>query len=316
MQTVSPVQKLGRLRIRHMRILIAIYRNRSIRSVASHLCISPTAVSKTLAEIETLAGRKLFERTSNGMVPTDLLREIVGEIETTVSQYERLTELFESRIAGTTGDLTIAIKTISARHFLQNALPAFCEAFPNVGITMREGPISDLVEDLSQGRLDFLVTYDQPILNSAQFARLKIADGQKLVIIAGKNHRLVGDKITSFERLLDNKWCIPDRTARFHHHVERLFFKHGHALPKTAVHCSDFIIISQLVKSANYLAAAPQRSILDDRMAPAIAALDFDTGETVEPVSVTWSQNLIMRPSASQFLAYLRLWKATRPAPD
>ena len=60
------------LKLRHLRLLLAIESARTITAAAALLGVSQVAASKTLAEIESGLGSRLFERRRSGLIPTEL----------------------------------------------------------------------------------------------------------------------------------------------------------------------------------------------------------------------------------------------------
>ena len=57
---------LSRIRLRHLSCFVAVAQERTLARAAARLHLSQPAVSKTLAELEDLAGRRLVERSRAG----------------------------------------------------------------------------------------------------------------------------------------------------------------------------------------------------------------------------------------------------------
>ena len=55
------------VQLRHLRCLVAVARERHLARAAERLSLSQPAVSKTLAELEALAGTRLVERGGPGL---------------------------------------------------------------------------------------------------------------------------------------------------------------------------------------------------------------------------------------------------------
>ena len=67
-----------RLKMRHLRTLVAIAEHGSLVRAAKALSISQPAVTKTLAELEDIAGHRLFERSPKGVTLTGAGQILVG----------------------------------------------------------------------------------------------------------------------------------------------------------------------------------------------------------------------------------------------
>src|SRR3546814_12453764 len=61
-----------RLKSRHLTLLLALQRHRSLTRVAQEAGVSQPAATKTLAEIESIFGGPLFVRSRHGLQPTPL----------------------------------------------------------------------------------------------------------------------------------------------------------------------------------------------------------------------------------------------------
>ena len=89
------VETNTRLKLRQLNVLLSVMQWGSMARAADHLSVSQPVVSKTIAELESLLGVPLFDRTSQGVEPTiyasalarrstalfNDLRTSVGELE-------------------------------------------------------------------------------------------------------------------------------------------------------------------------------------------------------------------------------------------
>src|SRR5690606_19356385 len=70
--TAAAFRLMSRLKMRHLSMLKSIERHGSLTRVARETGISQPAVTKTLAEIESLFGAPLFHRSGRGLKPTEM----------------------------------------------------------------------------------------------------------------------------------------------------------------------------------------------------------------------------------------------------
>ena len=66
------------LELRHLRAVCAIAEEGSVTKAATRLGLTQPAMSAQLRTVERIIGGRLFERTTNGSVPTDLGKQVVG----------------------------------------------------------------------------------------------------------------------------------------------------------------------------------------------------------------------------------------------
>src|SRR5258708_12341395 len=67
----------GRVKLRHLKIIIAVAQSGSMAKAADSLAISHPVISKAIAELEQALGVRLFDRGSQGVEPTMYRRALV-----------------------------------------------------------------------------------------------------------------------------------------------------------------------------------------------------------------------------------------------
>src|SRR5262249_22957969 len=111
-------QQLGqRIKLRHLEVLLAVARWGSMARAAEHLAITQPVVSKTIADLEQIAGVSLLDRTRNGVEPTlygrALLRRsaaIFNDVRATMSELESLSDPANGELRiGTTEPMTAGL---------------------------------------------------------------------------------------------------------------------------------------------------------------------------------------------------------------
>lgn len=163
---VLPVHPLvARLKFRHFRVILALDELQSAAEVATKLHISPAAVSKTLAEVEAIVGMPLFERGRRGMRATQIGREMIEGATLVTAQLSRLAESLQAVREGTQGQLSIAYRTTSVQPILAQLICAFHECNPRVDVSVIDGGIMELINQVEEGELDLLFAYEDPRLD-------------------------------------------------------------------------------------------------------------------------------------------------------
>ena len=70
--SAAPIANLtsGRIKFRHLQCFLAVMQFGSVQRAADSLSITQPAVSKTIGELESILGVRLFERGRRGAAPT------------------------------------------------------------------------------------------------------------------------------------------------------------------------------------------------------------------------------------------------------
>jgi LysR family pca operon transcriptional activator len=70
----------SRFKLRHLQALVAVSRLRSVQASAHALSRTPSAVSKSVTELEAILGARLFERTRRGLLPTPAAERLLRQV--------------------------------------------------------------------------------------------------------------------------------------------------------------------------------------------------------------------------------------------
>lgn len=306
MATLAPVHALvARLKLRHLRVAVALSELGSLARVAEQFHVSPAAISKTLAEVEEVIGADLFERGRRGMHPTELGQEVIQSARFVIAQLTQMAEGVESMRAGRRGSLTIAFRTLSAQPLLAQAVCAFHEANPLVSVNVTEGAVGDLIEQLTEGHLDLLFAYQDPRFERSELLSTPVVDGQRLVIVASVQHPLLARAGIRAEDLVQQQWLLPALGSRLQHHLEASFRAHGLAPPTRGIRTSDVPMTLYVLRNAHFLAVLPAGIAAQLVGAGVAKTLRFNLASRVEPVVIVRNAVLKPRRSAAAFLDFI-----------
>lgn len=306
MPTAESVQLLlSRLKLRHLRVMLALSEMPTAAAVAERFHISAAAVSKTLAEIEDIVGMPLFERSGRGLRLTEPGREMAQHAGVMLAQLERLAESLQAVRDGSKGELRIAFRTMSVQPFLAQAMTAFHRDHPRVDISVIEGGIAELTEQLLNGSLDLLFAYDDPRLSRPALRSAAVVAAQKVVIVASPNHPLLSRRKIAARDLVMQQWCIPAAGSRMLHLLHTSFHALGVTPPTQGIRTSDVAATASLLQAGEFLAVFPERIAAQLTLAKVARVLRFELGSRVEPVAAVWNGELVPRPPARMFREFV-----------
>ena len=121
----------------------ALARLRSVTQAADELCVTPSAVSHRVKQLEQLLGTKLFGRADFSLTTEGI--EYLGHVREGLSSLERFPSASQ-----TTGrrKLRVAVTPTFARSVLMPRLRHFFEAYPEIDITLQVSiPLLDVVAE-------------------------------------------------------------------------------------------------------------------------------------------------------------------------
>jgi DNA-binding transcriptional LysR family regulator len=125
-----------------LRFFLAVRQAGSIKGGARLLKVDHSTVSRRLAALEEALDARLFERTPEGLLETDVGRAIGPLAERIELLTRELQDAANAASDSPTGPVRIAVSPLIAEHFLVPLVPELQRRFPNVGF--------DIVADISR----------------------------------------------------------------------------------------------------------------------------------------------------------------------
>jgi DNA-binding transcriptional LysR family regulator len=148
---------LSRIRLRHLSCFVVVAQERTLARAADRLHLSQPAVSKTLSELERLAGRQLVERGRAGTRLTtageQFLRYAVDVTRALESAATALTAAEPRRFP----TAQVAALPTVAGGLLAEAIARLQQRRPHAGVSVRTGTNAELLAALRAGEVDFAV---------------------------------------------------------------------------------------------------------------------------------------------------------------
>jgi len=146
---------MGVLEIKHLKMVQAIVETGNMTRAAQALCLSQSALSQQLKDIETRLGARLFHRTRKQMLLTpmgkkirDTAEEIIQSLEDTEADITRL-------VNGEAGELKVGTQCIFCYRWLPGVMKTFQEKFPKVDLLI--GRSFDAALELSTNAYDLVI---------------------------------------------------------------------------------------------------------------------------------------------------------------
>ncbi|RZT35470.1 LysR family transcriptional regulator [Cupriavidus agavae] len=129
----------------------------SLSRAARALGIAQSLVSRTVANLESEWGDRLFERTGRGMVLSEFGKRIFPEIELLLAQSTRLHDEIRNAAGVPAGTVRIGVLPSMTRRLIPTLFADLRKTAPGVRLRVIEGFSGQLDEQLDAGHLDLAV---------------------------------------------------------------------------------------------------------------------------------------------------------------
>ena len=148
--------KLSRLNLNLLVCLQALLEERNVSKAARRLCVSPSAVSKYLAQLRQMTSDPLFTRTAHGLTPTERALKIQQELAPLLDSMLEIIQPEQFSPAVCDRYFRIALPETVSHAYFKWCLPAILNKAPHVKMKIQNLTLDNL-HDLASGRLDFVL---------------------------------------------------------------------------------------------------------------------------------------------------------------
>ena len=134
--------------------IIALDTYRNFVLAAEKCFVTQPTLSMQILKLEDSLGVKLFDRTRQPVVPTDIGIEIIAQSRTILKESQKLMELIASKKGEIGGELKLGIIPTIAPYLLPKVILNFMEKYPGVQLMIWELTTEEIMQQLKSGLLD------------------------------------------------------------------------------------------------------------------------------------------------------------------
>ncbi len=192
------------LSLRQLRSIIAIGKTGRIANAANTLGLTGPAVTLQLQQAEEEAGLTLFDRTSEGLLPTAAGTAVMAAAREIEERLRLLSDELESLAGARTGTLKLGVVS-TAKYFAPRLIAAFLKRHPGIRVDLHVGNRSEIIGSLREHGLDIALMGRPP--RDVPLRSLVFGD-HPLVIVAPPDHPLATAQDIPRERIAREHFLI------------------------------------------------------------------------------------------------------------
>ncbi|WP_246796622.1 LysR family transcriptional regulator [Burkholderia perseverans] len=185
-------QLLKKFDLTSLRLFVAVCQERSIARAAERECITPSAVSRRIAEIEALIGLPVVVRESRGISVTAVGETVMRHAEAVIANLEGMEAELSRYATGAKGSVRIVANLSAVVQFLPEDISSFKRVFPEVDIEIDEQTSINVLRSVREGDVDFGICN---ATSPAEGLDLRAYRSDRLVLMIPAGHRL-GNALT------------------------------------------------------------------------------------------------------------------------
>jgi DNA-binding transcriptional LysR family regulator len=201
------------LKLRHLRLVIALEEYRQVARVANAMNITQPAVSKALTEVEEGLGYPLFVRQPRGIEPTPHGMIFVRYAQSILDELDRAGDELLALGQGACASVAVGAMPGSTLALAPRIIALAKARMPTLNIAVYEAPMDVLMGQLRTGRLDIVLGALSERATAGDIEQRHLYE-EVLRVAVHPEHPLAACATVGWPDLAPYPWVVPPRTAR------------------------------------------------------------------------------------------------------
>lgn len=292
----------GRLKFRHLTLLVAIVDRGSVVKAAEMLNLTQPAATRTLRELEKIADVPLFVRVPRGMRPTVYGEALAEHARAVVAEVRRAEEHLTGLRHGQDGTVTVGTLLAGANVLLPRAVARLKRERPRLTVVVREGTPDVLHPALLAGELDVIVGRLGPAPGERDGLHQRKLYREPIRLAVRSGHPLSDADAVTLTEALTFPWILPVEQTALRQELSALFADRGLPLPADRVECTSILTMRALLLQTDMVALLPELVLRDDAH---LTALPVDLPSVGRTVGTTEAVHRTRTPALQALLHHL-----------
>lgn len=140
-----------------LQYIIAVDTFRHFATAAEKSFVTQPTLSMQIKKMEEELEVKIFDRTKQPVVPTDVGRKIIDQARVVLAEFRKIDQVVQDYTGNVGGELRVGIIPTLATTLLPAFVGNLCRDYPTIQMSIWEKQTNELLEMLSQERLDVAV---------------------------------------------------------------------------------------------------------------------------------------------------------------
>lgn len=300
---------VNRLRFRHLLLLARLGELQNMHRAAAAISLTQPSASKMLADIEHAIGFALFERSSRGMRPTELGRQVIAFAGAALVNFERFVEDLEAKREGGFGQLVLGGIMGAAPDVMARAVADLKKQRPLLAVRIL-GETSDQLLDLLEHReIDLAVGRFSAPMQHNLFDFEPLAN-EPLCAVVRAGHPLALARSLKLKQLVEWPWVLQLIASPARQLMEQEFAEAGLSTPADLVECGSIFATLQLLQASDSVAVLPESVVRDALDTGLLRRLPVRVGGKLSDFGVLTRKGEALGPAALELVGLMRFYAA------
>lgn len=142
------------MNLQQLQYIVAVDTHRHFVKAANSCFVSQASLSMMIRKLEDELGARIFDRSKQPVVPTDVGKAIVEQARVVLREAKRMEELVQTQKGMVSGHLRLGIIPTLAPYLLPLFLPVFARNYPQIHLNVVELNTDSIIRQLEDQQLD------------------------------------------------------------------------------------------------------------------------------------------------------------------
>ena len=244
------------MKLRELRILLAVVKAGSMAKAATDLAISQPNVSKAIADLEHTFSVRLLDRSSRGVEPTTYGLAVIKRATAMFDELRQSVKEVEFLADPTAGELRLGCSDFAAG-VVGVAIERMSRRYPRIAFEVMSAGAAELQHHLESRNIELFVATDQWSLSTEEFA-VEVLYDDPLIAVADAQHPLTRRRRIALTDLVNEAWAMPPANTISGRYIRDVFRTNRLALPTTIVSTYSSVLRQHLVATAGFITVLPK----------------------------------------------------------
>ena len=292
---------LTRLKLKQLRLLVAVSKHGSILAAAQELNVSQPAATKMIKDLELDFDVQLFDRTNRGVTPTVFGEALIRHGKLIFVQISNAAQELDDLAEGSSGRVVVGTLLAASAQLLPMATEQVLARRPNVTIKVVEGTNEVLMPALRSGEIDLVVGRLPTHRHRADLEQMPLFQ-EHIQLVTGSNHPLAGRPVKRLADMQSYGWILPPAETSLRRQLDQYFLQQDQFVPATVVESVSYLTNRALLQGGSLIGLMPSHVVEQDIENGTLTALDLRLPFGAGPVGVSYRGADRLSPAGQMFL--------------
>lgn len=279
-----------RITTSQLRALVAVVETGGYSTAARSLGLAQPSVHRSVNELATAIGTRLFRRAARGVEPTDAAISLARVVELVFAEIRQGFEAVRELQGGTDSRIAVGSLPLARSEFLPTAITRLLNAYPDARVSILDGPYDEQLHALRYGQIDWLIGALRNPAPAVDVTQVALFD-QPLAVVVRPGHPMLRGEPSTMKDLAVLEWVAPRRLAPARQIFEELFSSSGVVTPTRIIECSSLVATRGLLLQSDRAALLSPLQVREDVRAGELAILVDAVTNSSRSIGLTTREN-------------------------